>query len=40
MREVSLLFMYLSVQPLMLMAGNKKSLTVLICTILFEVDLN
>lgn len=40
MREASSFFMYLSVQPLMLMADNKKSLTALICTILFEVDLN
>ena len=40
MREASSFFMYLSVQPLMLMAGNKKSLTVLIFTTLFEVDLN
>lgn len=40
MREASSFFMYMSVQPLMLMAGKKKSLTVLICTILFEVDLN
>lgn len=40
MREASSFFMYQPVQPLMLMAGNTKSLTVLICTTLFEVNLD